>query len=63
MVWTQQNIGDNMTVEQELPISKKQQVKWDLDQPVDNGAPIVPEDQEFEKPPSAPTVDMNLPTS
>jgi hypothetical protein len=52
-----------MTVEQELPISKKQQVKWDLDQPVDNGAPIVPEDQEFEKPPSAPTVDMNLPTS
>ena len=52
-----------MTVEQELPISKKQQVKWDLDQPVDKGAPIVPQEQEFEKPPSAPTVDMNPTTS
>ena len=63
MVWTHQLIGDNMTVQDELPISKKQQVKVDLDKPVDIGAPIVPQDHVDEKPPSAPTDNMKPTTS
>jgi len=52
-----------MTVQDELPISKKQQVKVDLDKPVDIGAPIVPQDHVDEKPPSAPTDNMRPTTS